>query len=104
MKIGHWLSSRAILSLATFCFVLFSLAAGLVAEERSAEGWKSGRVYAMANRAEGNTIVVFQRAEDGALKVIQEVSTGGRGSGPGQLPAPFPPVPAGNSTTTQDEL
>jgi 6-phosphogluconolactonase len=68
------------------------------------EGLGHGRVYAMANRAEGNTILVFDRKADGTLTQIQEVATGGLGSGPGELPAPFPPFPAGNPLTSQDSL
>lgn len=63
------------------------------------------RVYAMANRSDGNTILVFHRTAEGVLTQIAEVSTGGLGSGPGELPAPFPPgIPAGNPLTTQDNL
>ena len=63
------------------------------------------RVYVMANRADGNTILVFHRTAEGVLTQIAEVSTGGLGSGPGELPAPFPPgIPAGNPLTTQDNL
>jgi 6-phosphogluconolactonase len=63
------------------------------------------RVYAMANRSDGNTILVFHRTTEGVLTQIAEVSTGGLGSGPGELPAPFPPgIPAGNPLTTQDNL
>lgn len=63
------------------------------------------RVYAMANRSNGNTILVFHRTTEGVLTQIAEVSTGGLGSGPGELPAPFPPgIPAGNPLTTQDNL
>lgn len=63
------------------------------------------RVYVMANRAEGNTILVFHRTPEGVLSQIAEVSTGGLGSGPGELPAPFPlGIPAGNPLTTQDNF
>jgi 6-phosphogluconolactonase len=94
---------RLITSVITCCLAVLFLGSSVAAlEER--EGEKSGRVYVMSNRAAENTVVVFQRAQDGTLKIIQEVSTGGRGSGPGELPAPFPKVPAGNSLTTQDEL
>src|SRR6476661_1977589 len=63
------------------------------------------RVYVMANRADGNTILVYHRTVDGTLSQIAEVSTGGLGSGPGELPAPFPVgIPAGNPLTTQDNL
>lgn len=63
------------------------------------------RVYAMANKAEGNTILVFQRAADGTLSLIQEAPTGGLGSGPGQLAVAGAPLePAGNPLTSQDSL
>ncbi|HET8889365.1 MAG TPA: beta-propeller fold lactonase family protein [Candidatus Angelobacter sp.] len=98
------LHRRAISPVIIFCLVLFFMAGSAVAQKGHDENRGSARVYVMANRAAENTVVVFQRAEDGALKIIQEVSTGGRGSGPGELPAPFPKVAAGNSLTTQDEL
>lgn len=63
------------------------------------------RVYVMANRADGNTILIYHRTAEGDLSLIAEVSTGGLGSGPGELPAPFPlGIPAGNPLTTQDNL
>jgi 6-phosphogluconolactonase len=63
------------------------------------------RVYVMANRADGNTILVYHRTAEGGLSQVAEVSTGGLGSGPGELPAPFPlGIPAGNPLTTQDNL
>lgn len=104
MKTAILLSLRAMLSALAFCLILFSSTGNAMAAEEDEKEATSGRVYAMANRASENTILVFQRDKDGTLTLIQEVSTGGRGSGPGELPAPFPPVPAGNSTTTQDEL
>jgi 6-phosphogluconolactonase (cycloisomerase 2 family) len=65
---------------------------------------KSGRVYIMPNRAAGNTIMVFNRADDGGLTFLAEVPTGGLGSGPGELPAPFPVGPGPNPLTSQDDL
>jgi 6-phosphogluconolactonase len=63
------------------------------------------RVYVMANRADGNTILIYHRTVEGDLSLIAEVSTGGLGSGPGELPAPFPAgIPAGNPLTTQDNM
>ena len=61
----------------------------------------AGAVYVMNNQAEGNTIVVFQRDENGSLTRVQEVSTGGRGSGPIPLP---PPVGGPNPLDSQDGL
>jgi 6-phosphogluconolactonase len=104
MKTTIWLSVRTTLSALAFYLTLSLIGnTAMIAEEAETEP-APGRVYAMANRAQENTIIVFRRAPDGTLNIIQEVSTGGRGSGPGELPAPFPPVPAGNSLTTQDEL
>jgi 6-phosphogluconolactonase (cycloisomerase 2 family) len=42
-----------------------------------------GRVYTQSNEADGNEILVFQRAEDGALDFAQAFETGGAGSGAG---------------------
>lgn len=46
-----------------------------------AESNDHGVVYVMTNQSSGNTILVFQRNEDGKVRRIQEVSTGGVGSG-----------------------
>lgn len=104
MKTAILLSRRAMFRTVAFCLALFLLTGNLMFAQEADTRPTAGRVYAMANRASENTILVFQRAKDGTLTLVQEVSTGGHGSGPGELPAPFPPVPAGNSTTTQDEL
>ena len=65
----------------------------------------SGKVYVMANRADGNTILVFNRTVEGGLTQIAEAATGGLGSGPGELPTPFPRgIAAGNPLTSQDSL
>ena len=104
MKTAALLLHRAIPCIIIFYLALFASAGTGLAEDSQTGTPKAGRVYVMSNRAEGNTVVVMRRASDGTLRIIQEVSTGGRGSGPGELPAPFPKVPAGNSTTTQDEL
>ncbi len=42
-----------------------------------------GFVYVQTNAADGNQIVVYQRADDGKLSYLEKVSTGGRGSGGG---------------------
>jgi 6-phosphogluconolactonase len=104
MKTTILLSLRAIPAALAFCVTLFCMASTVMVAEQDENTGNSHRVYAMANRASENSILVFQRGKDGTLTLIQEVSTGGRGSGPGELPAPFPALPAGNSTTTQDEL
>lgn len=63
-----------------------------------------GRVYVMSNQAEGNTIIVFRRADDGTLTRIHEIPTGGLGSGPGVLPSFLPPGPGPNPLQSQDSL
>lgn len=81
------------------------LPAMLSGSARAESAQKEGKVYVMPNRAEGNTIVVFDRSATGELTQIAEVSTGGMGSGPGELPAPFPRgIAAGNPLTSQDSL
>jgi len=62
---------------------------------------QGGTVYLMNNQATGNTIVAFHRGEDGSLTRIEEVSTGGFGSGPIPLP---PPVGGPNPLDSQDGL
>src|SRR5579859_431190 len=95
---------RAVLTGITACLILFVLADRGTAQEGKQEGQKTGRVYVMTDRAEGNTIVVLQRATDGGLTIKAEVSTGGLGNGPLPLPAPFPPFPGPSPLTSQDGL
>lgn len=40
-------------------------------------------VYTITNAADGNEVIVFQRASDGSLSMQESVSTGGLGSGTG---------------------
>lgn len=64
-----------------------------------------GKVYVMSNFPTGNTVMVFNRAEDGKLAQIQEVATGGLGSGAGVLPPPLPPNrPGPDPLQSQDAL
>jgi 6-phosphogluconolactonase (cycloisomerase 2 family) len=58
-----------ILLCALFCF-LFAGAA-----------WADGAVYAMTNALDNNEILVYTRAADGALSLVQTIATGGGGSG-----------------------
>jgi 6-phosphogluconolactonase len=44
---------------------------------------EGGTVYVLGNQSSGNTVIVFHRAEDGALSRVQEVSTHGLGGGAG---------------------
>jgi 6-phosphogluconolactonase (cycloisomerase 2 family) len=41
----------------------------------------AGAVYVMSNRANHNSVLVYQRGGDGALSFVQEVPTGGLGTG-----------------------
>lgn len=63
-----------------------------------------GAVYVLTNQASGNTVVALRRAEDGTLIRVQEVSTGGLGSGPGITPPPLPPGPGPDPLQSQDAL
>ena len=67
----------------------------------SEDGSSAGRVYVLTNKADGNTIVVLRRAEDGTLSPEQEVATGGLRSGPILLP---PPIGGPNPLDSQDAL
>lgn len=60
-----------------------------------------GRVFVLTNKADGNTIVSLQRAQDGSLTRVEEVATGGLGSGPIPLP---PPIGGPNPLDSQDAL
>jgi 6-phosphogluconolactonase (cycloisomerase 2 family) len=64
-----------------------SLAGYAVAPDR--DDAQAGAVYVMSNLAGGNTIVSFHRDAQGGLTPWEEVSTGGKGSGPGPLPPDF---------------
>jgi 6-phosphogluconolactonase len=55
------------------CALFCSLAA--------AGAWADGAVYAMTNALGGNQIVVYHRASDGSLTLVQTIATGGGGSG-----------------------
>lgn len=62
------------------------------------------RVYVLSNLGEANTVLVYDRADDGSLTLIQEALTGGLGSGPGELPPPLPPFPGPIPLDSQDAL
>lgn len=94
---------RAIVPGFTICFLLLAIGMlpGVAQEPDSAQG----RVYVMENQAAGNTIAVFNRGTDGSLSLLQEVLTGGLGSGPGTLPPPAPNgTPGPNGIDSQDSL
>jgi 6-phosphogluconolactonase (cycloisomerase 2 family) len=94
------------LSIIGACLLLFSLHGKAVAEDQDdADAHpQSGRAYVMSNLGGGNTIIVFNRAGDGSLTRIQEVATGGFGSGPGILPPPLPPFAGPIPLDSQDAM
>ena len=57
------------------------LLCGLVGWAVPGAAWAAGAVYAMTNALGNNEIVVYRRANDGTLTLIQTVATGGGGSG-----------------------
>jgi 6-phosphogluconolactonase len=88
-------------------FLLLFLSGAALAQNREdgQEGNGRGRVYVMTNLTSGNTVIVFNRNEDGALTKIQEAATGGLGSGPGVLPPPLPPNhPGPDPLQSQDAI
>lgn len=87
------------------CILVFaaSLAASIAKADDHFRDGDSGRVYVMTNQAAGNTVVVLERHANGSLQRLQEVSTGGLGSGPGPLPPPFT-MPGPDGIDSQDAL
>ena len=63
---------RKMIMVLTFLFIS-SVASGVA--------WADGAVYAMTNALGNNQIVVYHRAADGSLTLIQTIATGGGGSG-----------------------
>lgn len=47
----------------------------------SPAAWADGAVYAMTNALDNNQVLVYHRAADGSLSLVQTVATGGGGSG-----------------------
>jgi 6-phosphogluconolactonase len=64
----------------------------------------TNRVYVLSNLGANNSVLVYDRADDGGLTLLEEVSTGGFGSGPGELPPPLPPFPGPIPLDSQDAL
>ena len=65
--------------LATFIVAIALLL--LIQPTPAVAGENDGAVYVLGNQDSGNTVIVFRRAENGALTRVQEASTGGLGSG-----------------------
>jgi 6-phosphogluconolactonase len=95
---------RLALGVTAIGLLLFSLSGNALSEDGESTGPQSGRVYVMSNLGTGNTVIVFNRAGDGSLTRIQEVSTGGFGSGGGELPPPLPPFAGPIPLDSQDAM
>ena len=103
MKARTSLMQRLVFSVLTVSLCLFA-GGKAVAENSEENNQAGGAVYVLTNLLEGNTVVVFHRAADGTLSRIGEVATGGRGSGPGELPPGFGDGPGPNPLDSQDGL
>jgi 6-phosphogluconolactonase len=68
---------------------------------RAEDSADSGKIYVLTNKLAGNTIISLQRNQDGSLTRLEEISTGGLGSGPIPLP---PPIGGPNPLDSQDAL
>lgn len=86
-----------------FLFPLF-LGGRAFAQEGQGEESEGGAVYVLANQLTGNTVVVLHRGVDGVITRVQEVSTGGLGSGPGPLPPGFGNGPGPDPLNSADAL
>ena len=53
----------------------------LICSLTATAAWADGAVYAMTNALENNQILVYHRAADGNLNLVQTIATGGGGSG-----------------------
>jgi 6-phosphogluconolactonase len=92
---------RTVLIVVMVGLLMFVLGGNAFAQEESEGG---GVVYVLTNQLAGNTVAVLHRSEDGTLTRMQEVSTGGLGSGPGPLPPQFPPGPGPDPLNSADAL
>jgi 6-phosphogluconolactonase len=84
--------------------LLLKSGASVQGQEQNGGELPGKRLYVMSNQAEKNTVIVFERANDGRLTRIQEAPTGGLGSGPGVLPSFLPPGPGPNPLQSQNSL
>lgn len=87
----------------SLCLMAFVVVSSAVAEDENGES-EDGAVYVLANQLTGNTIVVYHRGADGSLTRIQEVSTGGLGSGPGPRPPGFGDGPGPDPLNSADAI
>jgi len=84
--------------------VLLSLISSVPKASALDDDGGNGRVYVMTNAQAGNTVVIFRRGNDGSLTRLQEVPTGGLGSGAGVLPPPLPSNPGPDPLQSQDAM
>lgn len=89
--------------MALACLLLTAFGSTVIAQQDDPES-SEGRVYVMTNAAAVNSIVVLRRDADGSLTFIEEVPTGGQGSGPGALPPRFGGGPGPNPLTSSYSL
>ena len=68
---------NTLVSKSTFLFVILVLA--LVSQPATARAEEGGFVYVATNQTTGNAVIQFRRSENGALKKISQVPTGGLG-------------------------
>jgi 6-phosphogluconolactonase len=94
------LMHRLTLVVVAVCLLPFCLSGTALAQQDS----RGGSVYVLTNLAQGNTVVAFHRNTDGTLTFVEEVATGGLGSGPGELPPGFGTGPGPNPLDSQDGL
>jgi 6-phosphogluconolactonase (cycloisomerase 2 family) len=80
MHLPHKSSHRIRTLLAVLAMLAASLVVGAVPAVAAPD---SGAVFTLSNDAGGNTVLVFARAADGTLTQVDEVATGGLGSGGG---------------------
>lgn len=103
MKARRYPTHRLTLAVLTVWFSLF-LGGSASAQSGGQDNLSGGAVYVLTNLIQGNTVVLYHRSADGKLTRVAEVATGGRGSGPGQLPPGFGPGPGPNPLDSQDGL
>jgi len=101
MKAVTVFTHRLILAALALCLMPMTMVSKVAAEDDDRE---DGAVYVLGNQLTGNTIVVFHRGADGALTRVQEVSTGGLGSGPGPLPPGFGNGPGPDPLNSADAI
>ncbi len=101
MKALRLLLHKAALVSIAACFLQVLIVSNTYAAEREEF---AGRVYVLSNQLTGNTVVVLGRSEDGILTRLQEVSTGGLGSGPGPRPPAFGTGPGPDALNSADAI